>query len=132
MSNSDLSPVAPQGERNPPQIRPVWCPRTGGSRQTWSPAGHCNHPLSRSSQTLLYHRISEWMVKLVGWRLCSPFSLWTSLAHGFFLLMLRHASTLKRKSSSSVMDGLQRRRSRRIQPDIPYTLVFIIKYEVAM
>ena len=28
------------------------------------------------------------MVKLVGWGLCTHFSLWTSLAHGFFLLML--------------------------------------------
>ena len=27
-------------------------------KQTGSPAGHCNHPLSRSSQTLLCHRIS--------------------------------------------------------------------------
>ena len=47
MLNSDLSPAAPQGERLPPQIKPDWCPRAGGSRQTGSPAGH---PLSRSSQ----------------------------------------------------------------------------------
>ena len=40
------------------QYYTVWCPRAGGSRQTGSPAGHCNHPLSRSSQTLLCHRIS--------------------------------------------------------------------------
>ena len=90
MSNSDLSPAAPQGGKRPPQIKPVWCPRAGGSAQTGSPAGHCNHPLSRSSQTLLCHRISKWMVKLVGWGLCTPFSLSTSLAHGFFLFMLCH------------------------------------------
>ena len=58
MLKSDLSPAAPQGEGNPPQIKPVWCPRAGGSRQTWSQAVHCNHPLSWSSQTLLCHRIS--------------------------------------------------------------------------
>ena len=38
MLNSDLSPAAPQGGRKPPQIKPVWCPRAGGSRQTGSPA----------------------------------------------------------------------------------------------
>ena len=58
MSNSDLSPAAPQGGRLPPQIKPVCCPRAGGFRQIGSPAGHCNHPLSRSSKTLLCHRIS--------------------------------------------------------------------------
>ena len=30
MLNSDLSPSAPQGGRDPPQIKPVWCPRAGG------------------------------------------------------------------------------------------------------
>ena len=58
MLNSDLSPAASQGIREPPQVNPVWCPRAGGSRQTWSPAGHCNHPLIRSSQTPLCNRIS--------------------------------------------------------------------------
>ena len=75
MLNSDFSLAAPQGGREPSHIKPVWCPRAGGSRQTGSPAGHCSHPLSRSSQTLLCHRISLWMVKLVGWGLCTPFSL---------------------------------------------------------
>ena len=51
MLNSGLSPAAPQGGKIPPQIKPVWCPRAGGSRQTGSPARHSNHPLSRSSQT---------------------------------------------------------------------------------
>ena len=90
MLNSDLSPAAPQGGRGPPQIKPVSCPRADGFRQTESPAGYCNHPLSRSPQTLLCHRISWWMVKLVGWGLCTPFSLSTSLAHGFLLFMLCH------------------------------------------
>ena len=58
MLDSDLSPAAPQREGNLPQIKPVWCPRAVGSRQTESPAGHCNHPLSQSSQTLLCHQIS--------------------------------------------------------------------------
>ena len=58
MLNSDLSPAAPQGGREPPQIKPVWCPGAGGSRKTGSPAGHCSHPLSRSSQTLLCHWVS--------------------------------------------------------------------------
>ena len=34
MLNSDLSPAAPQGGREPPQIKLVWCPRAGGSRLT--------------------------------------------------------------------------------------------------
>ena len=58
MLNSDLSPAARKGEGYRLQIKPVWCPRAGGSRQTGSPAGHYNHPLSRSSQTLLGPRIS--------------------------------------------------------------------------
>ena len=58
MLHSDISLAALQGGRIPPQIKPVWCPRAGGSRQTVSPAGHHNHPSSRSSQTLLCHWIS--------------------------------------------------------------------------
>ena len=42
----------------PLQMKPVWCPRTGGSRQTGSPVGRCNHPLIRLLQTFLCHRIS--------------------------------------------------------------------------
>ena len=52
MSNADLSPAATQGGSVPPHIKPAGCSRAGGSRQTGSPAGHCNHPLSRSPQTL--------------------------------------------------------------------------------
>ena len=55
MSNSCLSPAAPHGGREPLQIKPVWCPHTGESKNTGSPVGHCNHPLSRSSQDLLCH-----------------------------------------------------------------------------
>ena len=95
MSNSDHSPAAPQGGRDPPTEKPVWCPRADGSRQTGSPAGHCSHPLSLSSQTLLCHRVSYWMVKLVGWGLCTPFSLLASLAHGFFLFILCHVSNVE-------------------------------------
>ena len=35
MLNSDLSPTAPQGGRKPPQIKPVLCPRAGGSNTNW-------------------------------------------------------------------------------------------------
>ena len=48
MLDSDLSPAAPQGGMEPPQIKPVWCPRAGGS-----PPENCNHPLSLSSQTFV-------------------------------------------------------------------------------
>ena len=64
MLDTDLSPAAPQGGGDPPHIKPEWCPRAGGSRQTGSPAGHCNHPFSRSSQTLLCHKISKWILPL--------------------------------------------------------------------
>ena len=53
MLNSDLSPAAPQGGMDPPPThtdKTRICPRAGGSRQAGSHAGHCNHPLSRSSQ----------------------------------------------------------------------------------
>ena len=53
MLNSDLSSAAAQGGREPATEKPVWCPLAGGSRQTGSPAGHCNHPLSRTSQNSL-------------------------------------------------------------------------------
>ena len=96
MLNSDHSPAVPKGEMEPPQIKAVWCPRAGGSRQTGSPAGHCSQPLSRSSQNLLCHRIFYLMVKLLGWVLCTPFSLLTSLAHGFFLFMLFCSSLVLR------------------------------------
>ena len=57
---SGLEPLSqlPKGKGNPPQIKPVWCPRADGTRQTGSPAGHDNDPLSRLSQTLLFHRTS--------------------------------------------------------------------------
>ena len=58
MLNSDLFPAAPQGGMEPPIEKPVWCPRAGASRQTGSPEGHCSHPLSRSSQTLLCQKMS--------------------------------------------------------------------------
>ena len=51
MSNSDISPAAPIGEGNPLHIKLLWCPRAGRFLQTGSPAGRCNHPLSRSYQT---------------------------------------------------------------------------------
>ena len=53
MLNSDLSPAAPQGGREPltDKTRVV-------SMRRRVPTGHCSHPLSRSSQTLLCHRIS--------------------------------------------------------------------------
>ena len=35
MLNSVLSPTAPKGEKKPPHIKPVWCPRAGGSRKNW-------------------------------------------------------------------------------------------------
>ena len=64
-SKSGLSPAAPMWEVNPLQIKPVLCPRADGSRQTGSPAGRCNHPMNRSSQTLLRHLISSWIAKTV-------------------------------------------------------------------
>ena len=108
MLNCDLSPAAPQGGRESPQEKPVWCPRAGGSRQTGSPAGHCNHPLSRSSQTLLLP--SDFLVdgQVSGLGTVHPlltinfFSTWILPLHVV-------SSTLNRKSSSSIIDGLKRR-----------------------
>ena len=67
------------------QIKPVWRPRAGGSRQTWSPAGRCNYPLSRSSQTLLYHRISV-EVQVSGLCTVHPLPPYVSSTYCFFLL----------------------------------------------
>ena len=55
--NSGLYAAAPIGGGSPCRKKPVWCPRAGGSRRTGSPAEHCNHQMSHSSQTLLCHRI---------------------------------------------------------------------------
>ena len=55
----------------------MWCPRADGYRWSVSPAGRCNHPMSRLSQILLRHRIS----KLVG------------LVSGHPLLTLNFSST---------------------------------------
>ena len=47
------------------QEKPVWCPRSSGCRTTGTPAGRCNHPLSRSPLTFcpigfLHGRLSRW------------------------------------------------------------------------
>ena len=47
MLNTDLSPADPQGGELP-QIKPVWCQRTGGSRQTVSPEGHIESIVAHS------------------------------------------------------------------------------------
>ena len=60
--SSGLSPVAPIGERKPSTYKTRVVSTRGNhddARQTWSPAGRSNLPLSRPSQTFQCHRISK-------------------------------------------------------------------------
>ena len=108
MLNSDLSPAAPQGGRLPPHIKPVWCPRAGVSRQTWV----SGRTLQPSIESVVANSFvpSDFIVdgQVIGLGTVHP--LLTLSFVGTWILPLHVvSSTLMRKSSSSVMDGLQRR-----------------------
>ena len=113
MLNSDLSPAAPQGGREPAQIKPVWCPRAGGSRQTGSPAGNCNHSIESVVANSFVP--SDFLVDGQVSGLGTVHRLLTLNFFSTWILPLHvvSCSTLRRKSSSSVMDGLLRRRIKR-------------------
>ena len=88
MLNSDLSPAAPQVGREPPTYKTGVVSTRRRSRQTGSPAEHCNHPLSRSNPPKIVP--SDFLVDglVNGLETVHPFSPYASLAHGFFLFML--------------------------------------------
>ena len=109
MLNSDLSPAAPQGGRLPPTDKPVWCPRAGGSRQT----GFSGRTLQPSIESVVANSFvpSDFLVdgQVSGLWTVHPL-LTLSFVSTWILSLHVVSSTLKRKSSSSVMDGLQRRK----------------------
>ena len=52
-SNSDIFVAAPSRGMKLQQIKPVWSPSAGGSRQTEPPAKHCIDPLNLPTQAFL-------------------------------------------------------------------------------
>ena len=66
-------------------MKPVWCPRAGRSRQTWSPAGRYKHPLSRS--LLIFCAIGFKLIQHILWCCHVIGQTWlitTFCAHRFF------------------------------------------------
>ena len=97
MSNFGPSPAAPIGGREPTAVNTCLAStRWRVPTNSGSPSGHCNHPLSRSSQAFCATWLQIWKAKLVGWGLCAHHVVWcchvisptllkTSFCvHGFF------------------------------------------------
>ena len=115
MLNSDLSPAAPQGGRLPPtdKTRVMYT----GTRGVWRVptnwvSGRTLQP-SIESVVANYFVPSDFLVdgEVSGLGTVHPL-LTLSFVSTWILPLHVVSSTLKRKSSSSVMDGLQRRRRR--------------------
>ena len=75
-----------QGGRNALQIKPMWCPHTGVSRQTWSSAQWTLQP-STKPVVANFSVPSDFLVEghVSGLGIEHPFSLQASIACGFLV-----------------------------------------------
>ena len=112
MLNSDLSPAAPQGGRLPPTDKT----RVVSTRRRVPTNWVSGRTLQPSIESVVANSFvpSDFLVdgQLSGLGTVHPL-LTLSFVSTWILPLHIVSSTLKRKSSSSVMDGLQRRRRRR-------------------
>ena len=115
MLNSDLSPAAPQGGRLPPTDKT----RVVSTRRRVPTNWVSGRTLQPSIESVVANSFvpSDFLVdgQVSGLGTVHPL-LTLSFVSTWILPLHVVSSTLKRKSSSSVMDGLQRRRRRRTLP----------------
>ena len=117
MLNSDLSPAAPQGGRLPPTDKT----RVVSTRRRVPTNWVSGRTLQPSIESVVANSFvpSDFLVdgQVSGLGTVHPF-LTLSFVSTWILPLHVVSSTLKRKSSSSVMDGLQRRRSSANAPTV--------------